>query len=91
MRCYNEPAQVEVDEAGQPVRFTAWSREYAVAEVLGAHWEELLPWWAGEHAGKSMEELTVRHWRVRAHGRQRSAVVELVQRGSEWLVAGVED
>jgi hypothetical protein len=91
MRRYDEPATVHTDEDDQPVRFTAWGRDYAIAEILGPHWEELLPWWTGEHAGKPLEERTVRHYRVRANGRQKSAVVELVQRGQEWRVVAVED
>ncbi|GAA4593232.1 hypothetical protein GCM10023194_57050 [Planotetraspora phitsanulokensis] len=90
MRRYHQPAAVEFDEGCQPVRFTAWSRTYVVAEEV-EYWEELLPWWTSENLGADLEELTVRHLRIRANGPQRSAVVELVQRAGEWFVEGVED
>jgi len=91
MRRYRQSARVDLDEQGQPARFVAWGRTYTVVEVLGPHWEELAAWWLPENAGRSLEELRVRHWLVRAHGVQRSAVVELVQRGGDWFVEGVED
>ncbi|GII59425.1 hypothetical protein Pth03_78140 [Planotetraspora thailandica] len=91
MRRYHQPAEVELDGQGFPARFRAWGRTYVVVEEAEPYWEEMLPWWEGENAGKSVEELRVRHFHVRAHGRQRSAVVELVQRGGMWFVEGVED
>ncbi len=34
----------------------------------------------------------MRHWLVRAHGRQRDVVVELVRRGAVWFLdGGLED
>ncbi|MFC0556211.1 hypothetical protein ACFFHJ_35430 [Planotetraspora thailandica] len=91
MRRYHQPAEVVLDENGEPTKFTAWGRTYAVAEQAGSYWEELLPWWQNEHADKTVEELTIRHFRVRANGPQCSAVVELVQRNGDWFVEGVED
>lgn len=91
MRCYHEPAQVQVGPDGHPVRFQAWGRVYLVVEVLGPHWETLLPWWRPEHAGKPLDQLTVRHWRVRARGARRDAVVELEHRAGGWVLVGVED
>jgi hypothetical protein len=85
---------VEVDPEdywGQPVRFTAWGREYRVVEVLGPHWEEQAPWWGPDNAGKSVDELRVKHWMMRTRGAQRDAVVEFVDRGGTWFVEGVED
>ena len=32
VRRYHQPAEVEFDESGEPVRFTAWGRTYAVIE-----------------------------------------------------------
>ena len=86
VRRYHQPAEVEFDESGEPVRFTAWGRTYAVIEQAQLYWEEMLPWWQNEYADKTVEELTVRHYTVRAHGPQRSAVVELVQRLRQWYV-----
>ncbi|NJP24442.1 hypothetical protein FLW53_09520 [Microbispora sp. SCL1-1] len=91
MRRYDEPARVEVDQSGSPVRIQAWGRTYLVVEVLGPHWEEQAPWWVDENRGKAIGELTVRHWRVRARGARRDAVVELTEQAGEWLVVGVED
>lgn len=90
MRRYKQPAEVEVNQDGAPVRFTAWGRTYLVVEVLGPCWDETAAWWTTENLGKQPEELQVRHHRVRAQG-VRVAVVELVQRGEEWFVEGVED
>src|SRR4051812_42139295 len=75
MRRYHQPAEVELDEHGEPARFTAWGRTYAVVEEVEPYWEEMLPWWEKEHSDKTAKELTVRHLHVRAHGPQRSAVV----------------
>ncbi len=90
VRLYNEPANVQSSD-GRPARIEAWGRTYLVVEVLGPHWERLLPWWAPEHAGKTPEELTVRCWRVRARGTRRDAVVELAEQASGWTLVGVED
>ncbi|MFI7630253.1 hypothetical protein [Microbispora rosea] len=90
MRRYHEPAQVQIDQAGRPARFQAWGRTYLVVEVLGPHWETQLPWWQPEHAGKTIDQLTVWHWRVRARG-ARDAVVELEHHAGGWAVVGVED
>lgn len=91
MRRFKQPARVEVNQDGTPARFAAWGRTYLVVEVLGPHWEETADWWRTENLGKPDEELRVRHVLVRAHGVQRDAVVELVQRGEAWFVEGVED
>ncbi|ETK36146.1 hypothetical protein [Microbispora sp. ATCC PTA-5024] len=91
MRKYRQPAEVTVDDDGQPARFTAWGRTYLVVEVLGPHWESLDEWWTNANVGRSLEELTVRHYLVRAHGVQRDAVVALEQHADGWLVVGVED
>ncbi|WP_424533660.1 hypothetical protein ACOZ38_25325 [Sphaerisporangium viridialbum] len=91
MRRYHQPATVDLDEQGIPARFTAWGHTFAVAEVLDPPWDTLDDWWAPENAGLDVEELRVRHFRVRAHGVQRDAVVELVMRGGVWHVVGVED
>jgi hypothetical protein len=91
VRRYDEPAQVMTDGDGQPARFVAWGRTYLVVEVLGPHWEEQAPWWVEANRGKTLAELTVRHWRVRARGARRDAVVELTEQAGVWHVVGVED
>lgn len=91
MRRYHEPARVEVDLNGLPVRFQAWGRDYVVVEVLGPHWERQTPWWRDGNAGRSVDDLRVRHYRVHARGARRDAVVELTQQAGEWHVVGVED
>ncbi|OPG13642.1 hypothetical protein [Microbispora sp. GKU 823] len=91
MRRYAEPAKVQVNQDGEPARFQAWGHTHLVVEVLGPHWETQLPWWQPEHAGKPLDRLTVRHWRVRARRARRNAVVELEQRADGWTLVGVED
>lgn len=91
VRRYDETARVEVDPSGSPARFHAWGRTYLVVEVLGPHWEEQAPWWVDANRGRPLEELTVRHWRVRARGARRDAVVELTEQAGVWHVVGVED
>jgi hypothetical protein len=88
MRRYHQPAEVVFAENGEPVKFTAWRRTYAGVEA-GSYWEHMLSRWQNKHADKTVERLTVRHFRVRANGPQRSAVAELVQRDGEWFVEGV--
>lgn len=82
---------MQLNGQGQPEQFQAFGRTHLVVEVLGPHWESQLPWWQGEHAGKPLDQLTVRHWRVRARGARRDAVVELEHRAGGWVLVGVED
>ncbi|MFC0553891.1 hypothetical protein ACFFHJ_23640 [Planotetraspora thailandica] len=91
MARYKVPAEVDLDQVGQPSRFRAWHRLYLVSEVVGQRWEALLPWWADDNPGKPIDELRVRHYTVLATGPQRSAVVELIAQGGQWFVEGFTD
>ncbi|MGW4639579.1 hypothetical protein ACWEN6_13675 [Sphaerisporangium sp. NPDC004334] len=91
MRRFREPAEVVLGQGDHPVRFTAWGRTYAVVRIEAPPWDEVEPWWTPQNAGREVEELRVRHYRVRAHGVRRNAVVELVEQAGQWHVVGVED
>src|SRR5262245_33165833 len=91
VRRYNQVAEVQTDGAGRPVQVVAWDRTYQVAELVLPHWEEQAPWWTEAGLSRTGDELTVRHFLVRAVGPFGSGVMELTQCGDEWRVIGVWD
>jgi hypothetical protein len=90
MRQYDEPAEVQVDGSGYPVRFRV-GRHTFKAEVLEPHTEAMQPWWTTGNLGRGDRELRRRHFRLLAHGVHRNAVMLLVEQAGKWRVIGVED
>ncbi|MFF3665452.1 hypothetical protein [Microtetraspora malaysiensis] len=91
MRRFRRPATVTLDKDGLPTTFTAWGHTFGIVAQEEHWWLTERPWWTPENLGKPLDELQVRHYKVRANGVQRSAVVELVCLRGEWFVVGVED